>query len=205
MPPLEVLYISSAAAPDEFARMRERLRPDAQEVTYGMPDASFKFHNLIQQGLQAQGCRVHSIVGRSASRRFYAGSWWKRRVEVVSNQVTVDHLAFPNVPVLKQLYLAAGVAREVMRWRWRTRRAGSRLVVIDGAYVSAMASALPSLRGARSVARIGIFADLYSYMADVKDASDRPVGLVHSAARRAVARSLAMLDGYVLLTEQMAE
>jgi len=204
-PPVEVLYVSSAAAPAEFERMRERLRPGAQEVTYGMPDASFKFHNLIQQGLLAQGCRIHSLVGRSASRRFHAGSWWPRRREVLAERHTVDHLALPNLPVLKQIYLSIGLARETLAWRWRTRHASSRVMLIDGAYVSAMTSVLPCLRGATSLARIGIFADLYSYMADVEDASDRRVGAVQAAARRSVSRSLAMLDGYVLLTEQMAD
>jgi glycosyltransferase involved in cell wall biosynthesis len=204
-PAVEVLYVSSVATPAEFARMRGRLRPGAQEVTYGMPDAGFKFHSLIQQGLLAQGCRIHSIVGRSASRRFHLGWWWPRRREVVSDRLTVDHLAFPNLPVLKQVYLALGLARETLVWRWRTRRAGSRVMIIDGAYVSAMTTVLPCLRGASKMSRIGIFADLYSYMADVQDASDRRVGLVHSAARRSVATSLALLDGYVVLTEQMAE
>jgi glycosyltransferase involved in cell wall biosynthesis len=204
-PLVEVLYVSSAPSPTEFVRMRGQLRPGAQEVTYGMPDASFKFHNLIQQGLLTQGCRVHSIVGRAASRRFHRGSWWPGRREAASDRLTVEHLAFPNVPVLKQFYLAVGFALETLRWRWRTRRAPSRLMLVDGAYVSAMTSVLPCLRGAPSLARIAIFADLYSYMADVEDASDRPVGLVHSAARRAVARSLSTLDGYVVLTRQMAE
>jgi glycosyltransferase involved in cell wall biosynthesis len=202
---VEVLYVSSVATPAEFARMRGRLRPGAQEVTYGMPDAGFKFHSLIQQGLLAQGCRIHSIVGRSASRRFHRGSWWPRRREVVSDRLTVDHLAFPNLPVLKQVYLALGLAHQTLLWRWRTRRAPSRVLIIDGAYVSAMTTVLPCLRGAARTTRIGIFADLYSYMADVQDASARRVGLVHSVARRSVATSLALLDGYVVLTEQMSE
>jgi glycosyltransferase involved in cell wall biosynthesis len=50
-----------------------------------------------------------------------------------------------------------------------------------------------------------MFADLYSYMADVHDASQRRVGVVHSAARRAVALSLSLLDAYVVLTPQMGD
>ena len=202
---VDVLYVSSIATQAEFRRMRGMLRPAAQEVTYGMPEAGFKFHSLIQEGLLAQGCRIHSIVGRSASRRFHRGTWWPRRREIVSDRLTVDHLEFPNVPVLKQVYLALALAREALAWRWRTRRASRRLVIVDGAYVSAMTGVLPCLRGAPAMAKIGIFADLYSYMADVADASDRPVSLVHSVARRSVARSLSLLDGYVVLTEQMAE
>ena len=201
---IEVLYVSSAPSRHEFDRMRARLRPGAQEVTYGMPEAAAKFHTLIQEGLLGQGCRIHSLVGRSASRRFHRDVWWARRREQVSEQLTVDHLAFPNLPVLKQLCLALGMAREALVWRWTTRGARRRLMIVDGAYVSAMTTVLPCLRGARGLARIGVFADLYSYMADVEDASDRRVGFVHTAARRSTARSLDLLDGYVVLTEQMS-
>ena len=38
--PIEVLYVSSAPSQREFDRMRARLRPGAQEVTYGMPEAA---------------------------------------------------------------------------------------------------------------------------------------------------------------------
>ena len=42
MPPVEVLYVSSAATPAEFDRMRDQLRAGAQEVSYGMPVASVR-------------------------------------------------------------------------------------------------------------------------------------------------------------------
>ncbi|WP_439937491.1 glycosyltransferase [Nocardia sp. N13] len=201
---VEVLYVSSAPTQAEFQRMRASERTGAQVVSYGMPEASFKFHNLIQCGLVEQGCRVHSLVGRSITRQFHTGRWWPRRREAVSDRLTVDHLPFPNLPVVRQLWLALGMAVGALAWRWRTRKAATRLLVVDGAYVSAMSSVLPCLRGAR-LTRVGIFADLYSYMIDIDDASDRHVGAVYRAARRSVSASLAMLDAYVVLTEQMAQ
>ncbi|SEB85985.1 Glycosyltransferase involved in cell wall bisynthesis [Nocardioides exalbidus] len=202
--PIEVLYISSAPTPDEFARMRASERSGVQVVTYGMPEASFKFHNLIQRGLVEQGCRVHSLVGRSITRQFHRGVWWPRRRGAASDRLTVDHLPFPNLPVLRQVWIALGMARGTLAWRWRTRRAATRVLVVDGSYVSAMSSVLPCLRGAR-MSRIGIFADLYSYMVDVDDASDRTVGTLYRVARRSVTASLGMLDGFVVLTRQMAD
>ena len=201
---IEVLYVSSAPTEAEFRRMRASERTGAQVVTYGMPEASFKFHTLIQRGLVEHGCRVHSLVGRSITRQFHTGRWWPRRREAVSDQLTVDHLPFPNLPLVRQLWLALGMARGALAWRWRTRKAATRLLVVDGAYVSAMSAVLPCLRGAR-LTRVGIFADLYSYMVDIDDASDRRVGAVYRAARRSVSASLAMLDAYVVLTEQMAQ
>lgn len=202
--PIEVLYVSSAPTEAEFRRMRASERPGAQVVTYGMPEASFKFHTLIQRGLVDQGCRVHSLVGRSITRSFHRGRWWPRRREVVSPHLTVDHVAFPNLPVLRQLWIAASMALGTLAWRWRTRKATTRLLVVDGAYVSVMPPVLACLRGAR-MTRVGIFADLYSYMVDVDDASERRVGTLYRAARRSVADSLSRLDAYVVLTQQMTE
>ncbi|MEI2777021.1 MAG: glycosyltransferase [Tetrasphaera sp.] len=51
--------------------------------------------------------------------------------------------------------------------------------------------------------RVGIFADLYSYMADVADASDRQVDTVHKISRRVVRRCLDSLDAVVVLTSAM--
>ena len=203
-PSIEVLYVSSVPDSAEFERIKSRRRPGAQEVTYGMAEASFEFHTLVQRGLLSQGCRVHSLVGRFVSRRFYSGHYWRRRRSTPVPDLTVDHLGMPLYRGAKQTWLAASVAMQARRWERRTRGASRRIVLVDAAYVSVMPGVLWALRRTDVVA-LGLFADLYSYMADVHDASRRRVGLVHSAARRAVTMSLSMLDGYVVLTAQMGD
>lgn len=197
----EVLYVSSASSPEEFERIKLRRRPGAQEVTYGMSEASFKFHNLIQQGLVANACRVHSLVGRPASRRFYRGWYWGARDSELGPNHSVHHLGFPNFPGLKQAALATGLANETRKWERRTRDREARVAIIDGSYVSAMPAVLAALKGT-NVVTVGVFADLYTYMTDVQDAASRRSPL-HRLIRRVNAWSLASLNSFVVLTEAM--
>lgn len=199
----EVLYISSASTPAEFERIKGRRRPGAQEITYGMSEASFKFHNQIQRGLVANNCRVLSLVGRPASRQFYQDWYWAGVTEQLAPNHTVKHLGFPNLPGVKQLSLAGGLAKEAKRWERRTRGTDRRIAIIDGAYVSAMPGVLTALRGS-DVVTVGVFADLYTYMADVQDAASRR-SPVHRMIRSLNAWSLQNLDAFVVLTEAMLD
>jgi glycosyltransferase involved in cell wall biosynthesis len=200
----EILYVSSVPDEAEFRRIKGRLRPGVQSVTYGMSEASFLFHSLIQQGLVANGCHVHSLVGRAVSRRLHRGFFWRQRRSSPAPGLSVHHLATPSPRGLKNAWLAASFVVHARRWERRTRGASQRAVIVDAAYVSAVPGVLRALRGSDVVA-LGVFADLYSYMADVSDASDRRVGLLHSVGRRAVAVSASLMDGYVVLTRQMAD
>jgi len=202
-PRAEILYVSSVPDAEQFQRIKDSRRAGIQEVTYGMPEASFTFHTLIQHGLLAQGCHVHSLVGRPVSRRFYRGHFWRRRVSTPTPGLTIDHLAMPLARALKLVWLAASFVVHARRWERRTRGADRRVLVVDAAYVSVMPWVLRALRGS-DVVKIGVFADLYSYMAEVADASNRRSGFVHALARREVATSFRLLDGYVVLTRQMA-
>ncbi|WP_426245539.1 glycosyltransferase [Nocardioides sp. LHG3406-4] len=202
---VEVLYISSAPSPDEFARMKQLVREGSQTATYGMPEASFKFHTLVQEGLtRVQGCHVYSVVGRAVAPALHRGRFWPRRSEHRSPNHVIDHMAFPNVALAKQGTASLALYWRTLLWRWRTRKAPTRLMILDGAYVTAMPAPLAALVGAR-VARVGIFCDLYSYMADVADASHRDVGVVHKIARRVVAACVSRLDAFVVLTPHMTD
>lgn len=202
----EVLYVSSAPSPAEFQRMKDMRRPGVQEVTYGMSEAAFKFHNLVQSGLAAQeGCRVHSLVGRAASPRFYQGAYWPKVSESLAENHTVEHLGFPNRRVAKQICLAFRVLLACVAWRWRTRKSAGRVVIVDGAYVSAMPAVLCGMFGASRTTTIGTFCDLYPYMVDVSDASQRRGGFVYRCSRAVTAWSIARLDTFVVLTQHMSE
>lgn len=194
----EVLYVSSVPSPDQFVAMQADLLPDAQQVTYGMPESGFKFHSLIQRGLIDNGAQVTSIVGRSATPRFYRGGWWPRVVERPRPGLTVDHRGFLNARGLKQLQLAASLSVAALAWRLRTR-GRDRFVLVDASYVSVLPGVLAATRG---ITRVAVFADVYTFMADVADASDR-AGLRYRLVRRLVTRAYRGIDRFVLLTRQM--
>lgn len=195
---VEVLYVSSVPSPEQFVAMQDELLPGAQQVTYGMPESGFKFHSLIQRGLIDNGARITSVVGRSATPRFYRGGWWSRVVDRPRPSLVVDHRGFPNVRGLKQAHLAGSLALAALTWRVRTR-GRRRFVLVDAAYVSALPGVLAATRG---ITRVAVVADVYTFMADVADASDRG-GARYRAMRQVVARTYRGIDRFVLLTRQM--
>ncbi|WP_310528042.1 glycosyltransferase [Nocardioides sp.] len=201
----EVFYLTSAPSATQFAAMSASLKDGVQHTTYGMAEASFKFHNLLQRGLLADPtCHVHAVVGRSATPRFYRGRWWSRVLETHSPRHTVDHLGFPNVRGLKQAWLALAFTRQALAWRWRTRGAASRVLVADAAYITALPGVLRALAG-DSITKIAIFADVYDFMAEVEDAGRGGHHRLRARMRSFAAATYAELDGFVLLTEQMNE
>lgn len=204
-PRVDVLYVSTSPSPREFARMAEAERAEGQRVVYGLPEASFKFHNLLRQGFaHDDSVRVHSVVSRPIASSTHAGRIWRRQVDDEGGNYRIDHVGVVNLPGVKQVTAALGCAARTARWRWRTRRTETRILVLDGAYVTAMPGVLAALAGAR-VVRVGIFCDVYSYMADVTDAADRSVGAVHATARRVTAAAMARLQVFVLLTAAMTK
>ncbi len=200
---IDVLYVSSAPSPKQFASMKDQRRNNVEEVTYGMAESGFKFQNLIQQGLVAEGAVVHSVVGRAATPLFYRGGYWRRVRESLAPDYQVDHLGFPNVRGLKQLWLSVSFFFRCLGWRLRTRSADQRVMVADAAYVSVLPAALLACAG-RGIAKVAIFADLYPYMADVSDAS-REQSAFHRLLSFLVRASYDRLDGYIFLTEGMDE
>ena len=205
LPRVDVLYVSTSPSPGEFERMAEAERAEDQRVVYGLPEASFKFHNLLRQGLaHDDSVRVHSVVSRPIASSSHTGRIWRRRIDDEGRNYRIDHVGVINIPGVKQVTAALGCAARTARWRWRTRRTDTRILVLDGAYVTAMPGVLAALVGSR-VVRVGIFCDVYSYMADVTDAAGRSVGAVHTTARRVTAAAMSRLQVFVLLTAAMAE
>lgn len=199
----EVFYLTSAPSASQFAAMSARLKDGVQQTTYGMAEASFKFHNLLQRGLLADPrCHVHAVVGRSATPRFYRGHWWSRVRETSSERHTVDHLAFPNVRGLKQAWLALAFTLRALGWRWRTRGAAHRVLVADAAYITALPGVLRALAGS-TITKLAIFADVYDFMAEVEDAGRGSSHSLRSRMRSVAAATYARLDGFVLITEQV--
>lgn len=200
----DVLYISSVSSPAQFARTKQAVRPGAAENTYGLIEASTKFHTLLQRGLVAQpGVQVTSLVGRSVSASIHRGGWWRAARERLAPNWLVHHFAFWNAPGIKQLGLLVSYFFGALAWRLRTRGNPDRVVLLDGAYLTALPGVLLATAGGR-IQRVGIFCDIYSYMAPVADASTdarRGQRLIQQFCRICYRQ----LDGFVFLTPQMDE
>jgi glycosyltransferase involved in cell wall biosynthesis len=85
-------------------------------------------------------------------------------------------------------------------WRLRTKGA-RRILIADAAYVTALPGVLLAC-GGPGVTKTAVFADIYTYMADVSDAS-RAQSVRHKVIARFVRLLYSRLDGFILLTEHM--
>lgn len=199
---IDVLYLSAVVSPTQFDAIERAKKPDVQSVTYGMPQSGQKFGWLIQSGLaEYPGVRLTALSGRSVHPRFHHGRFWSRSREPQRPNWVIDHLGFPNATGLRQAWLAGQFALSALRWRWQTRSSKQRVFIADAAYVTALPGVLLALTGSK-VKKVAIFADVYSYMGDVQDASTRG-GLLVRAIRRLARAAYDRLDGFVLLTEAM--
>lgn len=195
-----ILYVSTNPSPREFSRIRRSLRPGVEEVTYGMPEASHKFHNAIAQGFASNNCVVHAFSPRPISHRFHKGWFWESSREVTDADYEVFHPWTVNFPVVKQVVHSLQLIMHVLNWRRKSRKFKNRIVFVDAAYVTGYPFVLAVTRFS-SVKVIASFADVYSYMADVDDALQRKVGLVEKCARRIMRACIDTTDGYVVITE----
>lgn len=197
---MEILYISSVPSAKGFQHIRSASRPG---YVYGMPEAGYRFHTLIIEGLCAHPeVRVRALVCRPVGSRTHRGLIWKRVREQTSERLRYDHLGLINLPVIKQLGLGIQVFFHILSWANQTK-AQERAIVLDGAYVTA----LPFIMLAKRIGRCpaaAIFCDIYDYMADVKDARgyDKP-SILHRLLSKITGRCYRSLDGFVLLTEAM--
>ncbi len=203
---MEILYVSSVPSPKEFDRIKSRIKENVNVATYGMNESGFKFHTLIIEGLRAhEGVRIFSLVGRSVGAKSHRGGFWKRIDEACADNLKYRHVAFINIPLIKQLGVSLAFFCQTLGWLIRNRREKDKYIIMDAAYVTAIPFVIwaAKLCGCKKAA---VFCDIYQYMGDVKDARETEhVPFTHRLFRSLSRCMYRKLDGFVLLTEKMNE
>ena len=198
---MDILYISSVPSPEEFDRIKTKVKPNILLTTYGMNESGFKFHTLIMDGLRQNGVNTVSLVGRSVSRGTHSGLFWKKRVQKEEG-VEHRHLSLINFPLLKHLWLGLAFFFQTLGWQIKNR-GKEKGMIIDASYVSVIPFVLLASLGFKCK-KTAIYCDIYDYMADVEDAfENKEVSFVKRVAKKIIKKCYAKLDGYVFLTEQM--
>lgn len=200
---MEILYISSVPSKKEFYWMKASVKQGVNITTYGMNEAGFKFHSLIQEGLKHYpSVNICSLVGRSTSAKTYKGLFWKAAKEFDGN-IEYLHLGYINLPVIKQIGLGLSFFFKTLSWLIRNKRVHDKFIIADAAYITV----IPFVSLARKFIRckeVAIFCDIYAYMADVKDARD-DVSFLHRFIGKFMKRVYRKLNAMVFLTEKMNE
>lgn len=197
---MDILYISSVTSKKEFYETKKKVREGINVTAYGMSEAGFKFHSLIQNGLIAQNnINVCSLVGRSIGYKTHKGIFWKAKIEEY-NGINYKHLTVINLPVIKQFTLAVLFFFDTLSWLIKHRRSGDKAILIDAAYVTVIPSVMLAARFIHCK-KAGIFADVYEYMGDVNNDQAKHK-TISKIMRGIVSKCYDNFDGFILITEQ---
>lgn len=166
---MKILYVSSAASKKQFEYMQERINLNNIDNIYGMPEASYKFHNTIINGLVNNNCEVYSVIGRPVSIKTHNKLFWPARIEKEKN-ITYNHMFILGIPFLKQLICFFELLFIAFYWLLKNITSKDKVIIIDAAYVT-LIPAINLITAIIPCKKISIVSDVYSYMADVDDAN----------------------------------
>ncbi len=198
---MKILYISSGPSKKEYKYIQSMVKDDDLNSSYGMPEASYKFHKLIREGLIENDCIIESLVGRSVSYKTHSGLIWKKH-KSLENKILYRHLFFINLPIIKQLCICIEMFFSILFWLLKNRKE-KKAIIIDGSYVTVL-PVLNLVTLFSNTNKIAIICDVYNYMADVKDANVK-TNLRNMIMNKIMKYQYRQIDGFVFLTKEMSK
>ena len=181
---MNILYASCTCSPTRFVEFfRDAQHLPGQQVQ--------KFHRLMLEGLAANKASVRALTAPPVSRA-NTGRLFVTSESDTAGGVHYDYLWIVNLPVLKNLAVVAESLRRSLLWM---HREPGTVVVADYLNVSVSAGAVLA---ARLLGRptIAVVTDLPEFLAP---------GRFSALRNRVGLRVLKQFDGYVFLTDAMAD
>ena len=199
---MKILYLSSAPSRKQFNYIDKITDKDKLSGIYGMPEASFKFHNLIIDGLVSNDVEVYSLIGRPVSYSIHKKIFWKKDIER-NNKITYHHVGFINLPIIKQLCILVTMFVNLLVWLVKNYKEEEKAIIYDGAYVS-LIPIIILVTFFFKCKKIPIICDIYSYMANV-NVSRENKSFITMIFSRIISWFLSNSDGYIFLTDEMSK
>lgn len=199
---MKILYLSSAPSRKQFNYIDKITDKDKLSGIYGMPEASFKFHNLIIDGLVSNDVEVYSLIGRPVSYSIHKKIFWKKDIER-NNKITYHHVGFINLPIIKQLCILVTMFVNLLVWLVKNYKEEEKAIIYDGAYVS-LIPIIILVTFFFKCKKIPIICDIYSYMANVNDSRENK-SFITMIFSRIISWFLSNSDGYIFLTDEMSK
>ncbi|MEG0408262.1 MAG: glycosyltransferase [Bacilli bacterium] len=194
---MQILYISTVLKKETFDELLSIQKK--QKNTYGMPVASNKFHNLIIDGLNNNSNNVTAITGRAISSDTHDKLFWSSYHEKQGN-IDFKYLTIINVPIIKQLYVGVQYFFNTLNWLAKNKKL-DKIIIYDASYVSSIPFVIFATKFFRCK-KIGVFADIYSYMADTST-FNRKSRKLDKILKRMMRWCYNNTDKYIFLSEQM--
>lgn len=187
---MNIIYISSAC----HIRNKEEIDITAKRR---LEYSGIKFHNLLIKGLKKNGVSITSIIGLPISITTNKKIIWKRKKDI-EDDINYIQLPFINIPILKQFTIGINLIKEMKKIIKNDKK--DIRIIVDGAYISI----LPFLKQVIKKYKVKtyfIFADIYSYMADVENGTQKKI--INKYIKKYVKKIYENASGYIFLTEQM--
>lgn len=194
---MKILYISSAVSECYFDKIRTNL--DGQKNIYGMPVAANRFHNLVMKGLSNNLYTVEALSIRPFSRQTNKSLFYNKFSEITEEKVTFNYIRIFNVPIIKNILNILQVFFYIKKWMKNSDE--NKIIIYDASFVSI----LPAIHFAGRldyVKKIGIFMDIYNYMADV-DTKNRSSNFIIKLLRKTSELCYNSTDKYIFLSKEM--
>lgn len=150
---MNVIYVSNTCSAEKYAEYVEKHHVQASQQAQ-------KYNLLLAEGMAAAGADVQMISGRPITRRI-SGRKWYGAEEETKNGVLFSYVPFLNLPLLRNLWVFAGVFFRIL---FSERRRKETIVIGDMLNFSAAAAMMLAsfFRGYRTV---GIVTDVPCYLA----------------------------------------
>lgn len=191
---MKILYISSACKKEN-----KKLIDKTAKIKLTM--SIIKFHNLIIDGLsECEGIEIESLIGLPISILTNRKIFWKAKVEKEKNKI-YNQVNFINIPIVKQISIMINIEKELIKWIKENRRTEKKIIIIDGTFVSVLPKVC-KVANKYNVKVVGVFADIYDYMCDVDNESNKS-NIIKKIYRKKMDKCYDFMCAYVFLTEYM--
>ena len=193
---MKIIYISSACYPEDKDEIDKTAKVKLENNI-------IKFHNLIIDGLKKNEKvnEIYSVIGLPISIKTNSKVFWRIKKRVTNN-VIYTQVAFINLPIIKQLLTAKNIYTYIKRVIKQNKNQ-ELLVIYDASFVSVMPK-VNKLIQKYKLKSIGIFADIYDYMAEVNRKSNKNT-ILKSIIKRKMNNVYNNTNAYIFLTKQMNE
>ena len=192
---MNIIYISSACENNEIEKVN---RTAKIKLAYSI----INFHNSIIEGININSEKIDSLIGLPVSIKTNKRIFWKG-FRKTKNGINYIYSAFINIPILKQITMAYNMRKNLKKWIKKHNENEDNCIIIDSSFVSILPS-IYKIAKRYNIPILGIFADIYDYMFDVENTSNKNI-FVKKFYRRILKDIYSNFNGYVFLTQDMNE
>ena len=189
---MKIIYISTSCPLLDAEVLNKRLK-------HKMQVSSNKYHNSLIEGLVENNQYIYSIYALPITNKLSNKIFWKEKCKL-NKKSNYLQLGFVNLPIIKYITINFNLNKKIKKII-KDNNNEKIIILFDGAFVSIY----PTLKKyIKLIPTYAIIADVYEYMADVKNSSKYKKIIVNNV-KKYIKKINKFIKGYVFLNENMNE